>query len=158
MAAMSDFLENKLIDWFFRGQALGVTGASAAAGTGPTNLYFALFTTAPNSETGAGGVEVSGTGYGRITVAANTTNFDNTQQLNTTAVSSGTTGTTRNNIAITFGSPTSNWGVVTSFGIYDATTGGNLLFSGNLTASKTINSGDAAPSFAINAFSLQIDN
>lgn len=156
MAAMSDFLENKLIDWFFRGQAIGVTGASAAAGTGPTSLYFALLTAAP-SDTG-GGTEVTGGSYARVTVAANTTNFDNTQQANTTAVSSGNTGTTRNSIAVTFPAPTANWGVVTHFGIYDASSAGNLLFWGALTASKTINNGDAAPSFAINAFSLQIDN
>ena len=31
MAAMTDFLENKLIDFLFRGQALGITGATAAA-------------------------------------------------------------------------------------------------------------------------------
>ena len=156
MAAMSDFLENKLIDWFFRGQAIGVTGASAAAGTGPTNLYFALLTAAP-SDTG-GGTEVTGGSYARVTVAANTTNFDNTQQANTTAVSSGNTGTTRNSVAVTFPAPSANWGVVSHFAIYDAATTGNLLFWGALTASKTINNGDAAPSFAINAFSLQIDN
>ena len=53
MAAMSDVLENKLIDWFFRGQAIGITGASAASGTGPTSLYVALLTAAP-SDTGGG--------------------------------------------------------------------------------------------------------
>ena len=39
MGSKSDFLENKLIDWFFRAQAIGITGASAAAGTGPATLY-----------------------------------------------------------------------------------------------------------------------
>lgn len=43
MPAMTDFLENKLIDWFLRGQAIGVTGASAGAGSGPTNTYLALY-------------------------------------------------------------------------------------------------------------------
>lgn len=33
MAAFSDVLENKIIDLLLRGQALGITGASAAAGT-----------------------------------------------------------------------------------------------------------------------------
>lgn len=156
MAAMSDFLENKLIDFIFRGQALGITGATAAAGTGPTNLYFALLTAAP-SDTG-GGTEVTGGSYARVNVAANTTNFDNTQQANTTAVSSGTTGTTRNSIAVTFPAPSANWGVATHIGVYDASTAGNLLLWSALTTSKTINSGDPAPAFAINAFTFQIDN
>lgn len=156
MASMSDFLENKLIDWFFRGQALGVTGASAGAGSGPTNLYFGLLTAAP-SDTG-GGTEVTGGSYARVTVACTTTNFDNTQNANTTAVSSGATGTTRNSIAITFPSPTANWGVCTHIGIYDAVSSGNLLFWSALVAAKTVNNGDAAPTFAINSLTLQIDN
>jgi len=60
---------------------------------------------------------------------------------------SGTGGQTSNNGAITFPSPTASWGTVTHFGIFDAASSGNLLFHGALTASKTINSGDAAPSF-----------
>lgn len=42
MAAMTDKLENALIDWLLRGLAIGLTGASAAAGTGLTNTYWAL--------------------------------------------------------------------------------------------------------------------
>lgn len=156
MAAMSDFLENKLIDWFFRAQAIGITGASAAAGTGPTNLYFALLTAAP-SDTG-GGTEVTGGSYARVTVATALANFAGTQGAASTIASSGATGTTSNNAAITFPAPTANWGVVTHFGIYDATSAGNLLFWGALTTSKTINNGDAAPAFSAAAFSLQIDN
>ena len=49
MAAMSDFMENKLIDWLFRAQAIGITGASAAAGTGPSTLYVGLFTANPKT-------------------------------------------------------------------------------------------------------------
>ena len=41
MAHKSDYLENKLIDWFWRGQAF----------TPPVTLYFALFT----ASTGTGG-------------------------------------------------------------------------------------------------------
>ena len=42
MAAFTDFAENKLIDWLFRGQALGIGDASAAAGSGPTKLYIEI--------------------------------------------------------------------------------------------------------------------
>lgn len=156
MAAMSDFLENKLIDWLMRGQAIGITGASAAAGTGPTNLYFGLLTAAPSDA--GGGTEVTGGSYARVTVASTLANWAGTHGAGTTVASTGTTGTTSNNNAITFPAPTANWGLVTHFGVYDASSGGNLLLWGALTVSKTINNGDAAPSFAAAAFSFQIDN
>lgn len=157
MAAMSNFLENKLVDWFFRGQALGITGASAAAGTGPTSLFISLFTTTPTDSTA--GTEVTGGSYARQTVTSALTAWDNTQLASSSAVSSGTGGTTRNQATITFSpAPTANWGTVTGVGIHDAITGGNLLFWSALTTSKVVNSGDPAPSFAINGLTIQIDN
>lgn len=156
MAAFTDFLENKLIDFLFRGQALGITGASAAAGSGPTSLYIGLLTAAP-SDTG-GGTEVSGGSYARVTVSSSLTNWAGTQAAASTTASSGTSGTTSNNSAITFPAPTANWGVVTHIGIYDASTSGNLLAYAPLTISKTINNGDAAPSFAAAALTIQVDN
>lgn len=67
-----------------------------------------------------------------------------------------TTGAFSNVNAVTFPSPTGNWGVVTHFAIWDSATygAGNLLMSGALTTSKTINNGDAAPSFAAGALVL----
>lgn len=156
MTAFSDFAENHLIDWLFRGQAIGITGASAAAGTGPTSLYIALYTANP-TDTG-GGTEVSGGAYARVTVASSLANWAGTQAPASTVASSGNTGTTSNNIAITFPSPSANWGTVTGFGIFDATSAGNLLVWGALTASKTVNNGDAAPSFPIGTLQFQIDN
>lgn len=156
MAHMSDFLENKIIDFLLRGQALGVTGGTAAAGTGPTNVYVGLFTANP-SDTG-GGTEVTGGSYARVTVASNLTNWAGTQAAASTTASSGTSGTTSNNAAITFPTPSANWGTVTGLGIFDASTAGNLLFWAPLTASKSVNNGDPAPSFAAAALSIQIDN
>lgn len=156
MAAMSDFLENKFIDFFFRGQALGVTGASAGAGTGPTSFYFALLTAAPADA--GGGTEVTGGSYARVLVSSSLANYAGTQGAASTTASSGSSGTTSNNNAITFAAPSANWGIVTHFAIYDAASAGNQLFWGPLAVSKTINNGDAAPSFAAAAFSLQIDN
>lgn len=156
MAAMSDFLENKLIDWLLRAQAIGITGASAAAGTGPTSVYVALLTAAP-SDTG-GGTEVTGGSYARVAVVSSLANWAGTQSAGSTSASSGTTGTTSNNGAITFPAPTANWGVVTHIAIYDASSAGNLLFWGALSVSKTVNNGDAAPSFAAAALSIQLDN
>lgn len=156
MAAMSDFLENKLIDFIFRGQALGVTGASAAAGTGPTSLFVGLYTTTPADA--SGGVEVTGGSYARTAVTSSLANWAGTQAAASTTVSSGTVGTTTNNAPIVFPTPTANWGTVVAFGIFDAVAGGNLLIWGPLTVSKTVNNGDAAPAYAAAALSFQIDN
>lgn len=156
MSAMSNTLENKLIDWFFRGQAIGITGASAAAGTGPTSLWVALFTATP-SDTG-GGTEVTGGSYARVQVTSSLANWSGTQSVGSTTASSGTGGITTNNNAITFAEPTANWGTITSFGLFDASSAGNLLVWGALTANKVVNDTDAAPSFAAGALSFQIDN
>jgi len=156
MSAMSDFLENKLIDWLMRAQAIGITGATAAAGTGPATLYVALFTTNPTDA--AGGTEATGGSYARVAVTSSLANWAGTQSAGSTTASTGTSGTTSNNNAITFPAPTANWGTITGVGIYDASTAGNLLIWGALSASKTVNNGDAAPSFAAGALQFQIDN
>jgi hypothetical protein len=156
MAAFSDFSENKLIDWLFRAQAIGITGASAAAGTGPSNLYIGLLSANPTDSTP--GTEVSGNNYSRVVVASSLTNWAGTQGAGTTTASSGNTGTTSNNVQILFPTPTpAGWGVVTGVGIYDAATGGNLLIYSALTNSKTVNVGDTVP-FPAAALAFQLDN
>lgn len=159
MSAMSDFMENKLIDWFFRQQAIGITGASAAAGTGPTNLYVGLFTANP-TDTG-GGTEVTGNAYARVTVPcaiSASAGWCGTGVNRTTGTSAGTDGTTSNNAILTFPTPTpSGWGLVTGVGIFDATSGGNLLIWAGLTTNKTINAGDSV-TFPVGSLTFQIDN
>jgi hypothetical protein len=145
MAAMSDYLENKIIDWLFRGQTY----------TPPAGIYIGLLTSAP-SDTG-GGTEVSGNNYSRVNLAPSLANWAGTQAAASTVASTGTSGTTSNNAAITFPTPSASWGTVTHFAVYDATTAGNLLFWGALTISKTINQSDAV-SFAAASLSVQIDN
>lgn len=156
MAALSDFMENKLIDWLLRAQAIGITGATAAAGTGPATTYVGLLTAAP-SDTG-GGTEVTGGSYARVAVTSSLANWAGTQAAASTSASSGTSGTTSNNASITFPTPSANWGTVTHMGIYDASSAGNLLIYAPLTVSKTVNNGDAAPAFAAAALTFQIDN
>ena len=146
MAALSDYLENKLIDFLLRGQTF----------TAPTTVYVGLLTAAP-SDTG-GGTEVSGGSYARVSVASSLANWAGTQSSGSTAASSGTGGTTSNNNAITFPAPTASWGVVTHMAVYDASTAGNLLFYAALGTSKTINNGDATPSFAAAQLTFQLDN
>lgn len=156
MTALSDTFENKLIDFLFRGQALGITGASAAAGSGPTTLYVGLFTTSPADA--GGGVECSGNAYARVSVASSLASWAGTQGAGTTAASSGTSGTTSNNGVITFPTPTpGSWGTVVAFGIFDATTGGNLLAWAPLSASVVINANQPV-TFPAGSLQFQIDN
>lgn len=146
MAALSDYLENKIIDYVLRAQAF----------TAPATVYVALFTANP-SDTG-GGTEVSGGSYARVSVSSSLANWAGTQSAGSTTASTGTGGTTSNNGAITFAAPTANWGTITGMGVFDASTSGNLLFYSALTTNKTVNNGDAAPSFAAAALTFQIDN
>lgn len=146
MAAWTDFAENKIIDAVFRGQALSA----------PATLYFALATSADSDS--AGGTEVSGGSYARVAVTASLANCAGTQAAGSTAASSGTSGTTSNNIQISFPAPTANWGLITHMSVYDAPTGGNRWCHAPLTTSKTVNNGDAAPNFPIAAWTFQVDN
>ena len=130
MSAMSDFLENKLIDQLFRGQTAPTT----------TTLYVGLLTAAPSDS--GGGTEATGGSYARVAVSSSLANWAGTQSAGSTVASSGTGGQTSNNAAITFPTPSATWGTVTHFGIYDAASGGNLMFWGALTIAKTINQAD----------------
>lgn len=131
MSAMTDFLENKLIDQIFRGQTAPTT----------STLYVALFTGAPSDA--AGGTEVSGNAYARVAVSSSLANWAGTQSAGSTVASTGTGGQTSNNGAITFPTPTGGgWGTVTHFAIFDAATSGNMLLEGALSISKTINEAD----------------
>jgi hypothetical protein len=146
MAALTDYMENKLIDWLFRGQSF----------TPPATLYIGLITVSATDS--SAGTEVSGGSYARVAVTGSLANWAGTQSAGSTTASSGTGGTTSNNGAITFPAPTANWGSIIGFGIYDASTAGNLLAYAALTTAKTVNNGDAAPSFAAAALTFQIDN
>ena len=143
--ALSDYLENKLVDHVFRGQAY----------TAPSTIYVALFTSACSDS--AAGTEVSVGSYVRPGLAASLVNWAGTQAAASTTASSGTSGTTSNNAAITFATPSAGWGTVTHIGLMDAVTSGNLLVCTALSTSKTINSGDAV-SFPAASLTVQIDN
>lgn len=116
MSALSDYSEKLLLDWMM------TTGAA----TRPTAWWVALYTAAPSDS--GGGTEVSGAGYSRKSVT-----FD-------AAATPG--GTTSNNNTVTFTASGGNYGTVTHIGIMTASTGGNLLWHGALTASKIVNDGD----------------
>lgn len=156
MSANTDAFENKLIDFLFRGQALGLANTTAAAGTGPATHYVGLIGVAGSDA--AAGTELSGNGYGRVPVVASLANWAGTQGAGTTAVSNGSSGTTSNNIAVTFPTPTGAWGQAVEWGIFDSQTGGTEIIRAALGAAKTINAGDPAPYFPPGALSYQLDN
>lgn len=135
MAAMSDYLENQLVDHIFR----------TATFAKPAAIHLALFTTLQD-DAGTAGVEVTGGAYARVDMAQGDAGHNGTHGT-TTGVSSGTGGATSNAADLTFPVPTANWGTITGIGVYDAATGGNLLFHSALTVSKTVNNGDPAPKF-----------
>lgn len=146
MSALSDYLENKLADFLFRGQAYSA----------PASLYVALFTESPTDA--GGGTECTGGSYARVSMACSLANWSGTQGAGTTVASSGTGGTISNNIAITFPAPLEAWGTVVSVGLYDSPTSGNLLLWGAVSPSKTVNNGDSPPQFAPGDLQFQIDN
>ena len=128
MSAASDYLENKVLDHF-----LGTASTSA-----PANVYLALFTSDPTDAGSGTEVSTSGTNYARQAIT----------------FSSASSGSTSNSAAVEFSQATgSGFGTVTHFGIYDASTAGNLLFHGALTTSKTIDAGDV---FKISSTNLSI--
>lgn len=113
MSAFSNYLETKVLEHVFGGVSY----------TAPATMYLALYTVAP-TDTG-GGTEVSGGSYARQTVAFTV---------------SGDTAS--NTSAVEFPTATGNWGSIVAVGVFDSLTTGNLMAYGNLSTSKTINSGD----------------
>ena len=110
----STYLQNAIINATLRNTAY----------TSPTPVYVALSTT---TITAAGAItEVSGGSYARQSVT----------------LSAPSSGATANSANVAFPTATGSWGTITDVGIYDASTGGNLLYFTPLTASKTISSGD----------------
>ena len=114
MSAMSDYLELKVLDH--------VLGTSAY--TMPTTVYIGLSTGSFADDNS--GTELTGNGYARQSIA-----FD--------AAASGTTDNTSN---VDFPAATGSWGTISHYGLFDASSGGNLLIHGAFTVSKTVASGD----------------
>ncbi|MBK8909224.1 MAG: hypothetical protein IPM60_15490 [Rhodospirillales bacterium] len=110
----SDYLENAVLDAVLNNTALQVT-----------TPYVSLHTADPGED--ASGAECSGGSYAR--------------QAGSFGAASG--GSCANDAEISF--DFTGYGAqvtVTHFGIWDASTAGNLLYKGALTASKTVDPGD----------------
>ena len=111
---MSTYLQDKVVNLSLRNTAY----------TPPTTVYVGLFTTTLTA--GGSGTEVSGGSYARTSVT----------------FSASSSGATASNADVTFPTATASWGTVTYVGLYDASTGGNLLYFTPLDVAKTIDSGD----------------
>jgi hypothetical protein len=116
MSAASDYLEDALLNHVFRNTAM----------TSPTTVYAALFTANTGLESNSPSAEVSGGSYARVSVTFN--------------APSG--GVVDNSGAITFPEATGSWGTVTHVAVMDASSAGNVLVWGALSASRDIQSGD----------------
>lgn len=141
MAGKSDYLENRILD-----HILG-----AVASTAPATIYVGLVTTLPNDASTSGaltpGVEVTGGSYARVAVTNNATNFP-----------AASAGAKANGTAITFPTPSANWGVIVGFFLSDVASGaGNIFYWGAITPNKTVNNGDPAPSFAVGDLDITED-
>lgn len=111
MAGKTDYLENRILDHFF----------NAIASTAPATTYLALFTAAPTDA--GGGTEVTGNAYAR-------------QAISFGAASGGALA---NDAAVNFPAATpAGWGTIVATAIFDALTGGNMLYWGLLTPNQTI--------------------
>jgi hypothetical protein len=118
----SNYLDQKLLNLFF-----GLGSYSF-----PPTVYLALFTASPGP--GNTGTEVSGSGYSRQALLQSSANWS-------------LSGETVSNVnAISFPFFTGAVGTVVSFGLYDAATGGNLLYWGDIAApyQKSFSTNDQA--------------
>ena len=120
----SNYVKTGTLDAWLNSQAFSM----------PSTLYAALYLTNPGAANT--GTEVSGAGYTRATVSP------------TAASISGDVAISSNNAVVQFPEATGAWGTPTYFGIFDAFTGGNLLFYGSLPTTFAVTTG-MAPKFNI---------
>jgi len=146
MAGMSVYLENAILNEVFR----------TSAYTKPSRLYISLHTADP-TDAGTASTELTGNGYARADAGAPA------DAAWTLASAPGGDGRQVTNVAqISFPTPTGNWSssgggtTVTHFGIWDAATGGNLLFSGALGTSRAVVNGDGPPTFQASSILVRL--
>lgn len=139
----SNYLELALLNHIFGNNANASNSATSFSAPADNSIFVSLHTADP---TDAGtGAEISGNSYARSN-ASNTLTF--------TVAQAGGTTTAKNDQAIAFPQASGDYSSnVTHIGIFDAATGGNLLFHGALTVAKTVTQGDT---FQINANALVI--
>lgn len=112
MSRLTNYAENKLLDWLMRGQSLSL----------PANWSLALGSAASDSAF----TELAYTSYARVAKTRNLTNFSGTQGVGSVLASTGTTHRTVNSNAWDFVTPGSSGGSDAAYvGLFDASSGGN---------------------------------
>lgn len=135
MSQFSDYLESAILNSSLRAVAFPI----------PSGIHLALFTTDPTDL--ASGTEVSGGWYARQNVGL-------ASAWTAPADDVGTGGKkSSNQNAITYPAVTGAGLTVTHIGVFDAASGGNMLYHSPLAASKTLNVGDVLQ-FAANAITI----
>lgn len=107
--------------------------------TPPSTVYVALFTTNPTVANT--GTECNGNGYARVAATFGA------------PAASGTSQVCSNTAAVQFPEATGSWGTPLYFGLFDASTGGNLLFFASLPTTFAITAG-MSPRFAVGALTV----
>jgi hypothetical protein len=100
---------------------------------------------------------VTGGSYARVSVTANMTQLGRHAVGGSTTASSGTGGTTSNNGAITFPTPTAGWGTVVSVRWWDASTSGQCVDLHGADGEQDDQHGGHV-SFPAGTLTFQIDN
>lgn len=109
----------------------------------PSSFYIGLSTSAPSVDGTCDGEPTgSDSGYSRVLL---------------NSLSAPSDGVISNTSAIDFGESTSAWGKVSHYVVYDAPTGGNLLFYGTLSEAITVDVGTAVTIKTENLF-LRLSN
>jgi hypothetical protein len=133
--SFSDYAELEVLDHVFGG----------ADYTRPATLYFALFSAAPSDA--GGGTELTGNNYSRTAITNNATNFpaaaagskSNGTQING-PIFSGTTAT------------------VVAWGLFDASSAGNLIVWGDLAAGdQKAYANNDQPIIAVGSLTITLD-
>lgn len=113
--SFSDTFETHVLNYVFTASTL----------SRPTAWYLALYTADPNDAGGGTEVSTSGTAYARQSVSF--------------TVSSNTA---TNSAAVEFPTATAAYGTVVAVGVFDASSGGNLIAYAGLSTDKAIDTGD----------------
>ena len=156
MSAASNYLEDKLLDHVLRGNVPSTYSA-------PATVYVALFSDAGSAASAALESGTSATGSGNANwghFEINNASYIRQSVQFAAAGAAGTPGTISSNITVSFPVASADYdtagatgNVVTHLAIMDDQTGGNVLFYGALTTSKTVSAGDQ---FTISSGNLSI--